>query len=113
MDIIEGSIEAIEHARHSDDASTVYMSGQSWATAIIASVVLIESIVAAIVVCKNIKIRFSFKIIGLVALGCLSTLAFQILQERSAQNSFTVIGQGISIFFMEIFIPMSIIFTKR
>ena len=81
MDILEGSIKAVQLARDSDDISTVFMSGQSFATAIIASIVLIESIIAAVVVCKNIKIRFSFKIIVLVAIGCLSTLIFQVLQE--------------------------------
>ena len=89
------------------------MSGQSLGSALIAAFVIAACIVAAIIVHRNFKIKFSFKIIGLVAMGSLATIVFQILQESDKNTPFTVIGQGVCMFFMEMFIPMSIIFTKR
>ena len=79
MEIIGGAKEAVDYGISEEDASRIYMSGQSLATAVIAFVVLFESVIATIVVCKNKKIKFSFKIIGLVTVGCLATIIFQIL----------------------------------
>ena len=88
------------------------MSGLSLASSIIAGVVIIESFVAIIIIFRNIKIGFSFKIIGLATIGSIATIFNQILQEKE-NTIFSVIGQAICICFTEAYIPMSIMFTKR
>ena len=55
------------------------MCGQSLATIIIALIVLIECIVATVIICRNIRLTFSLKIIAMVALNAAANIANQIL----------------------------------
>ena len=71
------------------------------------------SAVSAWLVYTNAKIRFSFQIISLIAVSCVGTLIFQAIWRNGHQNVFHVVLFGLAIFTMQLFVPISIFFTKR
>ena len=92
-----------------------FMCGQSLATCIIAMVVLIECSVATVIIFRNIRLKFSLRIITFVALNAAANIVNQILQEPRVeyQTPAMVIGQAVSIFFVLNYVPVSIYFTRR
>ena len=97
------------------DCAHNFMCGQSLATCIIAIIVLIECVVATVIICRNIRLRFSLRIICFVALNAIANIVNQILQEPRVeyQTPAMVIGQAVSVFFVLNYVPLSIYFTRR
>ena len=89
------------------------MTGQFYSTAFIASFILVTAAVSAYVVWANAKIRFSFQIISLIALSCVGTLVFQVVWRQGVQTDYDTVLFGFAIFTMQLFVPISIIFTER
>ena len=89
------------------------MKGQFFSSAFIASFILLTSAVSAILVYKNAKMKFSFQIISLIALSSIGTLVFHSVWRKGHQNYFQVMMFGIAIYAMQLFVPISIIFTQR
>ena len=91
----------------------VYWKGQFFSSTMLAFLILLSCGVSLFLVLKNAKMKFSFEIIGLITASCIGTLVFQFIWTRGHQNKLEVALFGLAIFMMQLFVPISIKFTKR
>ena len=73
--IIHEFADVVQDLREGKDEE-VYMTGQFYSTAFIASFILVLATISAYLVYKNSPIRFSFEIIVLIILSSIGTLLF-------------------------------------